>query len=507
MSSPDAAEWLAACEDEMRTWKHLDVYDIVPRPKGRKVVGSKWVFRVKRGPDGTIQKYKARLVAQGFTQVEGIDFDQTFAPVAKFSSLRTIFALAAEHDLEVHQMDVKAAYLNADLDEEIYMEAPPGFDIPDGHVLRLKKGVYGTKQGGRVWYIDFSGTLSTLGYTPTQADHAIFVRKSPDNFPDVISTYVDDMGLISESLERINQDKEALRQHYQMTDLGEMGWILGIRVTRDREKRTISLCQQKFINDTLERYGMQNARPISSPALANEHLLKLLSPSVDAKAYQRALGSLMYPMLATRPDLAYAVAALGRHAATPGPDHQHALERVFRYLRATADYQLVLGRSATSVPTLLGYADSDWASDVNDRKSTSGYVFTLGGGAISWSSKKQPTVALSSTEAEYIAGAHAAKEATWLRLLLSELGQDMSSPTILHVDNQSAIAIARNPEFHERTKHIDVRYHYIRQVIDDGTLYLEYAPTQEQVADVLTKGLPPASHIKFMTAMGVQRLA
>ena len=212
-------------------------------------------------------------------------------------------------------------------------------------------------------------------------------------------------------------------------------------------------------------------------------------------------------MLATRPDLAYAVAALGQHAANPGPDHQHTLECIFRYLHATANHQLVLGRSTASVPTLLGYADSNWASNVNDRKSTSGYVFTLGGGAISWSSKKQPTVALSSTKAEYIAGAHAAKEAIWLRLLLSELRQDMSSPTTLHVNNQSAMAIVRNPEFHERTKHIDVHYHYIRQVIDDGTMRLAYTLTQEQVVDILTKGLPPASHIKFTGAMGVQWLA
>jgi hypothetical protein len=427
--------------------------------------------------------------------------------VAKFSSLRTIFALTAEHDLKVHQMDVKATYLNADLDKEIYMEAPPGFDIPDGHILWLKKGVYGTKQGGHVWYIDFSGMLSTLGYTPTQADHAIFMCKSSNTFPDIISTYVDDMGLISESLKCINQDKEALRQHYKMTDLGEMGWILSICVTCDYEKCTISLSQQKFIKDTLEHYGMQNACPISSPALANEHLLKLLSPAIDAKAYQQALGSLMYPMLATWPDLAYAITVLGCHATTPGPDHQHALERIFCYLQATADHQLVLGHSATSVPTLLSYADSDWASDMNDCKSMSSYVFTLGGGAISWSSKKQSTIALSSTEAKYITGAHTAKEAIWLRLLLSELGQDSSSPTVLHIDNQSTIAIVQNPEFHERMKHIDVCYHYIRQVVDDGALHLEYTPTQEQVADILTKGLPPASHIKFMGAMGVLRLA
>jgi hypothetical protein len=273
--------------------------------------------------------------------------------------------------------------------------------------------------------------------------------------------YVDDMGLISESLERILQDKEALSRFYQMTDLGEMGWILGIRITWDHEKGTLALSQEKFIKEILKRYGMSNSRPISTPALPNKHLIKLASPEVDTKSYQRALGALMYPMLGTRPDLGYAIAALGRHAANPGPDHQRALERVFWYLRATSDQQLVFGWGSLGGSTLFGYADADWASDVNNRKSTSGYMFKLAGAAVSWSSKKQTSVALSSTEAEYISGAHTAKEAVWLRQLLSELGLDTSSPTILHIDNQSTIAIAKNPEFHDRMKHIDVRYHFL----------------------------------------------
>jgi hypothetical protein len=202
------------------------------------------------------------------------------------------------------------------------------------------------------------------------------------------------MGLISESLEQINQDKEALRRYYEMTDLGEMGWILSIRVTCDCDKGMISLSQEKFIREVLECYGMTNACPISTPALANEHLVKLPSPKINAKVYQRALGSIMYPMLGTWPDLGYAIAALGHHMANPGPNHQCALECMLRYLQATADHQLVLSRSTSSSPTLLGYADADWASDINDRKSMLGYVFTLGGGAVSWSSKKQTTVAL-----------------------------------------------------------------------------------------------------------------
>jgi hypothetical protein len=215
MASPDVLKWLTACKEEMCMWKDMDIYNIVPCPKGHKVIGSKWVFCfcIKQGPDRSILKHKARIIAQGFTQVEGINFNQTFAPVAKFSSLRTIFTLATEHDLEVHQMDVKVAYLNANLKEEIYMEVPLGFDILEGHTLRLKKGIYGIRQGGHIWYIDFSSTLSELGYVHTEADHAVFICKS-SSFPNIITTYVDDMGLISESLEHINRDKEALRRHY-----------------------------------------------------------------------------------------------------------------------------------------------------------------------------------------------------------------------------------------------------------------------------------------------------
>src|SRR6266851_1057801 len=246
-----------------------------------------------------------------------------------------------------------------------------------------------------------------------------------------------------------------------MTNLGKMGWILGIHMTCNREKGTIALSQERFIKEMLVRYGMSEARPISTPALANEHLLKLSSPEVDTKLYQHALSSLMYPMLGTRPNLGYAIAALGHHATNPGPDHQHALECMFHYLQATSNHRLVLGRGTSGNSTLLGYADADWASDVNNCKSTLGYMFKLGGGAISWSSKKQAAIALSSTEAEYITRAHAAKEAIWLRQLLTELGQDMSSPTVLHIDNQSAIAIAWNPEFHDHTKHIDIHYHFL----------------------------------------------
>jgi hypothetical protein len=504
MARPDAAEWEIACNEEKRMFENMGVYEWVPRPADRKVVGSKWVFKIKRGPDGSIQKHKARLVAQGFTQIEGIDFDETFAPVAKFASLRTVLALAAEHDLEVHQLDVKSAYLNGDLKEEIFMAPPPGFDIPEGMVLKLKKAVYGTKQGGRAWYEHIRSTLKSMGYTPTNADHAVFTR-TKDGTPSIIALYVDDITMACKSLKVINEDKEMLKKTYQMTDLGEITWILGMHVTRDRDAGWIALSQERYVNDVLERFGKANIKPISTPTTPNEHLIKLDSPEVDTKSYQSAIGALMYPMLGTRPDLAYTVAALGRHAANPGEEHLHALDRAFRYLRATSDRRLVFQRGTQDGSRLHGYVDADWASDVNDRKSTSGFVFMLAGGAISWSSKKQPSVALSSTEAEYIAGAHATKEAIWLKNLVSEIWKDQikNSPITLYIDNQSAIAIAKNPEFHDRTKHIEVRHHFLRQQVDSKSIELKYLPTDKQVADVLTKGLAREKHERFTANMGV----
>jgi hypothetical protein len=504
MKRPDAAMWEAACEEERKSFEAMEVFEVVPRPANKKVVGSKWVYCEKRGPDGKIQKYKARVVAQGFTQVEGVDFDETFAPVAKLSSLRAILAIAAELDLEVHQMDVKAAYLNGKLEEEVYMEPPPGFGIPEGMVLKLNKAVYGTKQGGRVWYKNVKAELESMGYTRTEADHAVFVRYR-DGVVSIIVLYVDDFTLVCEDIEIIMKDKEALNKAYNMTNLGELTYILGMHVKRDRQAGRIELSQLRYIEEILERYGKSDVAPISTPVLTNQHLTKLQSPDVDAKSYQRALGALMYPMLGTRPDLAYAIGALGRHAATPGEEHMQALDRVFRYLKATKDWTLTYQRGAPEGLTLTGYSDADWANDLGDRKSTSGYVFKLAGGAISWSSKKQPSVALSSTEAEYIAGAHAAKELVWLRRLLDEVGMPCDDPTTLRMDNQSAMAIAKNPQFHDRTKHIEVRYHYLHDKVEAEELDLEYIPTGEQVADVLTKALNQEKHTGFMKDMGVVR--
>jgi hypothetical protein len=483
MACSNMAEWELVCDAEKRAFDNMGVYNVVPRPKGQKVVGSCWVFRIKRGPDGAVLKYKACLVAQGFTQIEGIDYDDSFAPVAKLASLHAIMALAAECDLELHQMDVKSTYLNGELCEEIFMEVPPGFDIPDGMVLRLIKAVYGTKQGGRIWYDKIREKLGMMGYLHTEADHAVFTHGGGD--ASIITLYVDDITMVARDLETIHQDKEDLRKSYEMTDLGDLSWILGMHVTQDRSEGWISISQSKYSDDILERFGKGSSRPMVTPALVGEHLTKVSEPEVDVKAYQSAVGALMYLMLGTHPDVAFTVGALGRHSATPGAEHQHALDRAFRYLCGTSNRCLVFQHGTPGGTELTGYVDADWAGDVNDQKSTSGFVFMLGGAAISWGSKKQTSVALSSTEAEYIAASYTAKEAIWLRHLHTELGLDISSPTPIHIDNQSAIVIARNPEFHDQTKHIEVRYHFLRQVIERREISLEYLPTSAKHKSVL----------------------
>ena len=288
-----------------------------------------------------------------------------------------------------------------------------------------------------------------------------------------------------------------------MTDLGEISWILSIHITRDHEEGWIALSQQKYLEEVLERFNKANIHPISTPSLPNHHLVHLPSSEVDIKHFQQALSALMYLMLGTYPDIAYTVAALGRHTANPGTKHQHTLNHLFQYLHSSSDYKLMYCHGVSGGDSILGYVDADWGSNVNDCKSTLGYVFTLSGGAISWSSKKQSTVTLSSTEAEYIASTHTAKEAIWLRRLFMGLQQPLSFPIPLHINNQSAIAIAKNPEFHNRTKHIDIHYHFLHHKVESSNITLDYMPTNDQPANVLTKGLAWEKHKKFLKELGL----
>jgi transposase InsO family protein len=502
-SRPDWPEFRAAILEELAQHQSMGTWVRSKLPPDRKAVGCRWVFAIKRNEKGEIVKYKARLVAQGFSQIPGIDYNETFAPVVRFDSLRTILSLAAINNWEVQAIDIKGAYLTADLQEDIYMRQPEGFDDGTGNVLKLVKAIYGLKQAGHDFNNKLNGLLTDAGYTRSPADAGVYIQRRGKKVT-VLTVWVDDIVLAGNSKEIIELTKRTLAKTLEIKDLGEPKLILGLEIMRDRERGTISIGQRQYIENMLKRFGFEGMAPVPTPMEANKALVKRDGPpDTDlASIYATAIGSLMYAAIGTRPDIAFAVQNLSQFTSNPGPEHWQAVKRVFRYLSGTRSHQLTYGGHNNSTE-VIGYSDADWASNPNDRKSISGYAFLLGGGAITWNSKKQTIVALSSAEAEYVAEAHAAKEAIWLRQLLDSLGFPQVNPTVIWADNQAAIKLTQNSIFHSRTKHIDTRLHFLRDKVQDNTIVYDYVPTRENIADVFTKGLPKESHTRFSEDVGV----
>jgi hypothetical protein len=478
------------------TWK------LVPHPENRKVIKCIWVFKHKKDEFGKIIRLKARLVACGYAQNHGIDYFETYAPVAKLASIRIVLAIAAWLDADIYQMDVVTAFLANILEEKVFMEQPEGYREMEDLVCLLGKSIYGLKQSARYWNRRLDARLKALGYTPTFVDPCIYVNLDTGV---IIAIWVDDILIIGTNIAAINQLKTGLMDEFKMKDMGELQYFLGMQVHRDRAKRTIMIHQEGYNNMILERFGMQQSAPASIPIPQGVKLAKIEDDeesSVDIKRYQSKVGSLMYAMLCTRPDLAFAISQVSQFSSHPSEIHDSAVNRVFKYLRGTTNLAILFDGSDGLV--LEGYTDANWGGGT-DRKSVGGYVFTLGGGTISWTSKKQPTVALSSTESEYMAITQAAKESIWIQRIIGELGftGSVKDGNIIYVDNQGAIALAKNPEHHARTKHIDIQYHFIRECVENGNIALQYCPTNEMTADGMTKALPRDRHRYLVGKMGM----
>ena len=514
MSRPDKAQWEGATQEEIDSIHAARTWTLAELPPGFTLIGSKWVLNLKRNADGSIARYKARVVAKGYGQKEGIDYTETFAPVAKFSTIRALLSITAYYDLELHQMDVKTAFLNGDLDHEIYMEQPEGFIAPNQQhlVCKLHKAIYGLKQAGRSWNIKIDDTLRRLGFAALITDSCVYVYSS-GRVVVYIALYVDDLLLVSNSLPALTRLKADLAQQFSMKDLGEAQYVLGIQIERNRSARTLSISQAEYVRNVLDRFGMTDCKSVRTPLEISRKLTKEDCPPAGAttdvaftRQYQSAVGAIMYAMLGTRPDIAFAVTTLSQFNSNPGQVHWAAVKHVMRYLRGSIDYRLTYGPSGktTVSPIVYGYSDSDWGNNTDDRRSVTGYVFILGGGAVSWQARKQTTVALSSVEAEYMAATQSTKEAMWWRYLLSDLGIDLGGPTLVYSDSQGSIALTKNPEHHARSKHIDIRHHFVREQVAAGTIEVDYVPTGEMVADVLTKVLPRDNHLKLITMMGIR---
>ena len=490
MQVEDSVKWESAMKDEMDSLMSNQTWELAELPPGKKALHIKWVYRIKEEHDGN-KRYKERLVVKGFQQKEGVDYNEIFSPVVKLTTIILVLKIVAAENLHLEQLDVKTAFLHGDLEEELYMWQPEGFIKEDRKnlVCRLKKSLYCLKQAPRQWYKKFDSFMSSHGFTKCQADHCCYFKKIDNNFI-ILFLYVDDMLVVGSNMQEIVNLKLKLSKQFEMKVLGAAKQILGMRIKRDTNSRTLLLSQDKYINKVLSRFNMQNAKVVSTPLGVHFRLSKEQSPKTEEERayrakvlYASAIGSLMYVMVCTRPDIAQAVGAVSRYMNNPGKLHWEAVKWILRYLRGTMSKALCF-KGGDMV--LTGYVDTDLAGNVDIRRSTTGYVYTLGGTAVSWGSQLQKIVALSTTEAEYIAVTEASKEMVWLQSFLEELGKKQED-NVLYCDSQSAIHLANNPSFHSITKHIQLRYHFIRSLLEDGILKLEKISGAQNPAYMLTK--------------------
>jgi len=500
-------EWTAATKAELDSLQQNETWELVKLPSGRNAIQNKWVFKVKSDEKGLVDKFKARLVVKGYSQRPGIDFDETFSPVAHLASIRLIFALAASLKLKLRQLDVVGAFLQAELHEEIYMVQPEGHDSEDPSlVCRLKKSLYGLKQAGLVWNNTINLFLTKdLGFKRLSSDACVYVMRSKDDII-IMSLSTDDL-LMAHNCPALAEEVVAeLSKRFPMTDLGEPKRLLGMRISSSDDG--ILLDQETYILEQLSKFQMMDSKQVDTPEQPGFYLDKdMCATSVDEKQdmkgtpFRELVGALNWIATCTRPDISHAVSSLCRYLDNPGRQHWTSAKRVLKYLKGSSNFGLFF--QAQQPPHLIAYSDSDWAGDRDSRKSTTGYTLMMSGSAIAWRSSLQKIVACSSTEAEYIALSETMREVIWIRQMLTELGFSQKSATRVLEDNQGCIAISKNRRTDKRTKHIDLRFHFCRDQIEQGAIEVEYCPTESMIADGLTKPINAPKFKWCRTAMGI----
>ncbi|KAM2020888.1 hypothetical protein ACFX16_042974 [Malus domestica] len=475
--------WKEAMKVEMKALQKNETWSVESLPQGKRPVGCKWVFTIKHKADGTIDRYKARLVAKGYTQTFGVDYQETFALVAKMNTIRVLLSLAANFDWSLKQFDVKNAFLHGDLEEEVYMELPPRYEVQNkaGKVCRLRKALYGLKQSPRAWFGRFTDAMKKYGYQQGNADHTLLIKRRGGKVT-LLIIYVDDMVVTCDDTEEMERLHEYLSSEFEMKDLGGLKYFLGIEVARSRDG--IYLSQRKYVLDLLSETGMLACKPAETPIVRNYHLA-VYPDQVPAnrERYQRLVGRLIYLSL-TRPDITYAISVVSQFMHSPSEDHMAAVMRILSYLKGAPGKGLIFRKHGHL--EIKGYTDADWAGNITDRHSTSGYFTFVAGNIVTWRSKKQNVVARSTAEAEYRGMAHGICELLWLRILLTEIGFKPRETMLLYCDNQAAREIANNPVQHDRTKHVEVDRHFIKEKLDVKLIDIPYVRSEDQLADVLT---------------------
>lgn len=482
-------KWNEAMFAEFQQLQNNQTWVLVDLPSNRKAIGCKWVYKVKKDASGKIQKYKARLVAQGFSQKFGTDYDEVFAPVSRQSTFRILLAMAAYADESVYHFDAKTAFLNGDLEETIFMRQPPGF-VKEGEekkVCSLKKSIYGLKQSARVWNRALNAVLVDAGFIQSTWDQCLYTLRKEDGIVFIL-IYVDDILVCTNKPFLLEYTERKLNENFSIENLGEISSYLGIQITKKGSKYHLN--QEAYIKKVLSEFGLNDAK--ESPIPLNTDYFKMADSDLlpDNNKYRKAIGSLLYIAVNTRPDVAAAVIILSQKIMKPTQNDWNEVKRIMKYLKGTSNHELQLGCSKLE---LSGYADANWAEDTTTRKSNSGFVFMFGG-PISWCCRRQDCVAQSSTEAEFIALSEACNEAILLKRILLDFGVTIHGPITIYEDNQSCIKLSGSEKVNNRSKHIDVKIYTVKDYVSSGVIEVEYCPTDDMVADIFTK---PLSKIKF----------
>lgn len=496
--------WLEAMMDEMESLKDNRTFELCELPDERKAIGCKWVYKIKRNCDGEIKRYKARLVGQGFSQQHGVDYDEVFAPVVRQTTFRVILSIAAKNNFSVYHLDVKTAFLYGELAESIYMKQPTGFSDGSAKVWLLKKSIYGLKQAARVWNQAIHKVFIDGGFEANKEDPCLYMKRMDDGHWCYILIYVDDMAVACKP-EDMSYVEQILSAHFEIENLGPIKEFLGMKITRDGDGN-FEICHSGYIKKIASIFGLENAKSVGTPLSVsyyrNQNEQKECLP--DNTDYQKLIGHLLFLAINSRPDIAASISILGRRVSSPSQDDWTQLKNVVRYLMGSVNMKLKLSDVQGEKKNLVGYADADFAEDRDSRKSNSGQVFFLNGGAISWSCRKQTVVTLSSTEAEFVALSDACRETLWIRRLLKNMRESMEQPTVIYEDNQSCLEYIKKEKFSLRMKHVDTDAHFVKDYVDKRIVKCAWVPTDEMIADLFTKPLSLGKHTKFRSLIGLQ---
>ncbi|GKA83208.1 putative RNA-directed DNA polymerase [Tanacetum coccineum] len=514
MLDSESNKWIDAMNAEIQSMMDNMVWVLVDLPLGCKTVGSKWILKKKTDMDGIVYTYKARLVAKGYIELYGIDYEETFSPVADISAIRILISITAYYDYEIWQMDIKTTFLNGYLDKDIYMVQPEGFVDPNHprKVCKLKRSIYGLKQASRRWNKRFSEEIKRFGFAQNLDEPCVYQKASGCNVIFLI-LYVNDIIIMGNHIPSLQSVKDYLGKCFAMKDLGEASFILGIKIYRDRSKRLIGLGQNAYMDKILKRYKMDNSKCSHIPMQERLDLNKSQGAQTPKEVnrmknvpYASAVGSIMYAVRCTRPDVAFAQNMTSRFQQNPGEPHWTAVKNILKYLRNTKDMFLVYGGNPSTELRVECYCDAGFETDRDDTKSQTGYVFVLNGGAVDWKSSKQSTTAMSATESEYIAASEAAMEAVWIRKFISGLGivPTINEPLNMYCDNSAAVHYANEPGVQKGARHYQRRYHYVRECVELGEIRILKVHTDNNLADPFTKALSNRKLTQHARGMGLR---